>query len=476
MVGPKYKKRPVIFDVNNPWTYAPAAYLEDGDVNSIDTWWQRFGDETTNELVLQALKNNHDLGAAAARVLEAEAILAEISGQKLPSISYGLDFTRSKSSFNFGGGRISPLSTTWSQSFSITYVLDLFGKLRHNERAAWNDMLGVKENGKAVINSVISSVIISRTNIATLQRELGIAKANTENWQRNYELINRRYERGLVGPLDVRLARENLASSKAAKIRVKLSLIHARNAMDVLLGQRPGSGEKLPETLADLPDLSAVGVGIPASLLDRRPDVRSAELALKAANERIGVSVAQLYPDLTLSASYGRSADRFGDIFKPETEIYSAIMHLAQPIYMGGQLKARVRASKAKYAELAAIYAKTVLVAMREVEDALAKDQLLQERFEQLSKRFKEAEAAYAIANKRYMRGVEPMITVLETERRKRIAETELNLVKGNLWLGRIELFLALGGDWEVPVSDKAGEEEFRAITTIKKSAGGRKL
>jgi len=425
---------------------------------------------------LQALKNNHDLQAAAARVLEAEAILAEVRGQQLPDISYGLDYSRSKSSFNFGGGRISALSTTWSQNFSITYVLDLFGKLRHNERAAWNDMLAVKENGKAVINSVISSIIISRTNIATLQRELAIAKANTENWQRNYDLINRRYERGLVGPLDVRLARENLASSKASEIRAELSLIQAHNALDVLLGQRPSSGERLPETLADLPDLSAVPVGMPAALLDRRPDVKSAELALKAANERIGVSIAQLYPDLTLSASYGRSADRFGDIFDPETEIYSAIMHLAQPIYKGGQLKARVRASKAKYAELAAVYAKTVLIAMREVEDALVKDQLLQKRLEQLAIRFEEAEAAYRLADERYMRGVEPLITVLETERRKRIAETELNVVKGNLWLGRIELFLALGGDWEVPKQDEESEEEYRAITTITKTTGGRKL
>ncbi len=214
------------------------------------------------------------------------------------------------------------------------------------------------------------------------------------------------------------------------------------------MGRHPGSSEELPQTLPELPDLAPVPVGLPALLLDRRPDVRAAELTLKASNERIGVSIAQLYPDLTLTGIWGRSADRWRDIWKDETEIYSAVMRILQPIFQGGQLKARVNAAKARYAELAANYAGTVLTALREVEDALVREELLQQRLKALEVRFNEAVAAEKLAGQRYLRGVERLITVLETERRRRIAENELNNVKGELWTGRVDLFLALGGDW----------------------------
>jgi len=293
-----------------------------------------------------------------------------------------------------------------------------------------------------------SNVVKARADIATIQRRLAIARANNENWQKNLEIIERRYSRGLVGPLDVRLARENLEASKAAEIIIELSLTKAQNALDVLLGRRPGSSEQLPQTLPELPDLTPIPVGVPALLLDRRPDVMAAELALEASNERIGVSIAQLYPDLTLTGTYGRAADVFDDLFIDETEVYSAIFRIAQPILKGGQLRARVDAAKARYAELASNYAETVLTALREAEDALVKEELLQHRMEALKLRLCEATAAEKLAGERYLRGVERLITVLETERRRRIAENELNNVKGELWAGRVDLFLALGGDW----------------------------
>jgi multidrug efflux system outer membrane protein len=182
--------------------------------------------------------------------------------------------------------------------------------------------------------------------------------------------------------------------------------------------------------------------------LDRRPDVQAAEFALKSANEQIGVSIAQLYPDLTLSASYGRSADIFDDLFIDETEVYSALFGITQPIFKGGQLRARVEGSKARYEELAANYANAVLAAIREVEDALVSEQMLQEQLKHVENRFTEANAAENLSTQRYQRGVESILLVLESERRRRIAENELVLLKGRIWTTRVNLFLALGGDW----------------------------
>jgi len=454
MVGPKYSRPETTADVATGYV-RPGKHSEDvNNLEVIDRWWERFGDPITAELVRQTLENNYDLKAAAARVLQAQASLAEAHGRLWPDVSYDLSRDRSKRSFNlgggpFGGGRFSILTETWQQNISVAYVVDLFGKLRHLERAAWADMLAAEANEQALINSIIATVIRARVDIATIQKRLAIARANTESRRSTLEIVERRYENGLVGLVDVRLARENLESSKALEPSIELSLLTAHNALDVLLACQPGSSEPLPETLADLPDLESLPIGVPALLLDRRPDVISAEFALRATNERIGVSIAQLYPDLTLTASYGASADRWRDIWEHFAETYSALFHLAQPIFKGGQLRAQIDAAKARYEEMAANYAGVVLTAMREVEDALVSEQMLQRQLEHTQRQFKEALAAEELSRQRYQWGVEGILAVLESERRRRIAEEQIAILKGQIWTTRVNLFLALGGDWD---------------------------
>ncbi|MCK5089977.1 MAG: TolC family protein, partial [Hyphomicrobiaceae bacterium] len=220
------------------------------------------------------------------------------------------------------------------------------------------------------------------------------------------------------------------------------------HALDVLLGYRPGSSEQLSGALDVLPDLEPVRIGLPAALLDRRPDVRAAELMVRAANEEIGVSIAQLYPDLTLVANYGAGADRWRDIWEHFSETYSATVGLSQPVFTGGRLRAQVDAAEARHVELAANYAGTVLTAMKEVEDALIAEQMLHKEHEHTELRFKEATAAESLSQERYQRGVDSILTVLETERRRRIAEELLVILKARIWTTRVNLHLALGGDW----------------------------
>lgn len=448
MVGPKYSRPETAADTEEGYYYAGKHGQDVNDLPEIDRWWKRFGDDTTSELVQRALEQNYDLKAAAARVLQAQAALAESKGRRLPDITYNFLGSRDKRTINFGTGRFSALTTTYSQDFTANYVLDLFGKLKHAERASWEDLLSTKADEQALINTLIASVIRTRVNIATIQRRLNIARAITESRQETLDIVERRYNQGLTSPLDVRLARENLASAKAAEPRIELSLIEAQTGLDTLLGRRPGSSRILPETLPDLPDLEPVPVGLPASLLDRRPDLVAAEAGLRAANERTGVSVAQLYPDLTLTGAYGRTSDRFRDLWISETEVYSAIFRLAQPIFKGGQLRAQVDASKARFAELAANYAGAVLGALKEVEDALIGEELLQAELKETRTTLSEATAAEALARSRYQLGLEKIITVLESERRRRNAENALAILKGQIWTTRVNLFLALGGDW----------------------------
>jgi multidrug efflux system outer membrane protein len=451
MVGPKYERPMTAADTNDGYFNAADHITDFNDFGDTDHWWHRFGDPVTAELVCQMLESNYDLKASAARVLQAQAALAQAHGARLPGVSYTLDRDRSKVSFNLGalgGGRFSFMNTTWSQNISVAYIVDFFGKLKHAERAAWAQLLAAEANEQALTNTMIATVIEARVNIATIQRRLAIARANTKSRQETLRIVDRRYNEGLVGPVDVRLARENLEASLALEPAIELSLIKAHHALDVLLGHRPGRSEQLPGTLAELPDLEPVRIGLPAGLLDRRPDVRAAELMVRAANEEIGVSIAQLYPDVTLVANYGASADRWRDLWEHFSETYSALAGLSQPIFAGGRLRAQVDAAEARHAEMAANYAGTVLTAMKEVEDALIAEQMLQKELEHTELRFEQANAAESLSQERYQRGVDSILTVLETERRRRIAEETLVILKAQIWTTRVNLHLALGGDW----------------------------
>ncbi len=459
MVGPKYSRPETAADANDGYIYAGAHEQDTNVLDDVDRWWERFGDETTTVLVRKMLEGNYDLKASAARVLQAEAALAGAFGKRLPDVSYGISRDRSKRSFNFGG-RFSVMSETWAQGVSVGYVLDLFGKLRRAERAAWAQVLAVQANEEALINSMIATVITARVDIATTQRRLAIARANTLSHTDTLEIVERRYGEGLVGPVDVRLARENLEAARALEPSIELTLAKAHHALDVLLARRPGGSDELPETLADLPDLGPLPIGLPGSLLDRRPDVIAAELSLRAANEEIGVSIAQLFPDLTLTANFGGSADRWRDIWEHSAETYSLLFNFTGPIFKGGQLKAQIKAAKARFAELAANYGQTVLTAIREVEDALVTEQMLQSQFKHTQLRFKEAQAAENLSKERYQRGVESILSMLESERRRRIAEEQLTILKGQIWTTRVNLHLALGGDWDYQDESETDSEK----------------
>ncbi len=462
-LGPDYSRPETPADEAAAFVHADQPVQDANDWQQMDRWWERFGDPLTADLVRQALENNYDLKASAARVLQAREGLVEARGRLWPEVSYNLTRNRSKTYFNFGGGGaedpnnpflsafsggFSPLTTTWSQDISVSYLVDFWGQLRRAKRAAWEELLASEANRQALTNSTIATVIRARVDVAIAQRRLALAKANVESLQQTLEITERRYQGGLVGPVEVRLARASLEGAKAQEPAIASGLAVARHSLDVLVGDSPGTSAVLPETLPELPELPVPPAGVPGALLDRRPDVRAAEFALRAANERVGVSVAQLYPNLVLTASYGRSSDQWEDIWQDFSETYAAIGNLTQPLFRGGQLRAQVRAAKARYEEAAATYGGVVLVAMREVEDALVNEELLQMQLEHTQLQLTESEAAEELSRLRYEQGVESLLTVLESERRRRTAEEQLAILEGRVWMNRIDLHLALGGDW----------------------------
>ncbi len=470
LVGPDYQRPETVAEIAPEFINAAPPMCDVNEVLQIDQWWQHFGDPVTADLVREALTSNNDLKAVAARVLQAQASLAEARGRLWPEISYGLTRTRGKTYIDLGdfasmapggGGGFSFLTTTWNQGVSISYLVDFWGKIRRAKRAAWADMLASQASREALLNSTVATVIQARVDIGMAQRRLAIARANTQSLERTFEITDRRYKGGLAGAADVRLAQANLEQARAQEPDVELTLARARTSLDVLLGRRPGASENLPETLPDLPELEPIEVGVPAALLDRRPDVRAAEFSLWAANERVGATIAQLYPDLTLTGNYGASSSEWENIWDRQYEVYSAITNVAAPIWKGGQIRAQIRAARARYDELVATYAQTVLKAMQEVEDALATERLLLIQIEHRGRQYEEAKAAEELSRRRYELGAESLLTVLAAERNRQVAEEQVTLLQGELWAARVSLHLALGGDWSEPAeSDTPTEQE----------------
>ncbi|OHB49907.1 MAG: hypothetical protein A2Y10_12810, partial [Planctomycetes bacterium GWF2_41_51] len=450
MVGPKYKRPDTMAD-KTQWAFFNNQYSR--DANNPGRWWERFDDETTNVLVGQALERNYDVKMAAARVLQAEAAYRIAGGELLPFITYGSDAGVRRQNTGPPGSLLEDTggvrkTRTFSNVFSINYVLDLFGGLRHAKRAQYNNLLASRANQNAIANSLIATVINSRINIAALQNRLAIAKSNAESLGRTLDIVETRYRMGLVGPVDVRLARQNYASAQTTIPDFELGLRLSQNALDVLIVEQPGIAQPLNEPISELPLPQVIPVGLPATLLQRRPDVVEAELRLKAQNERIGQSVANLYPNITLNGSMGWQSNTSSAIFVNEAWLYSALMSVTQPIFMGGQLRAQVELDRARFTEQAWQYAKTVITAMREVEDEVARENLLRKQLEYAQISYDEALAAEQLARERYSRGVVSILVVLEAERRRNTAEDLLAALKGEIWNARINLFLALGGDW----------------------------
>ena len=440
-------------------SFANAPLVEVSQEVDLSPWWKRFGDEVTVDLVELALAENTDLRVAVARVIEAEASLRSANSTLWPQIDYSASASKSETAFNLPGqGLISVDATNYTASLGLSYQIDLFGKLKRSRQSAWASLLAQEAAAETVMHSVVAAVVRARVQVATLERSLAVAKDIRTSWGQTLEIVERRYRSGLVRAMDLHLARENYASVEGAVLQLEAGLAKSRHSLDVLVGRRPASSAALPDTLPDLPDLEPVPAGLPVDLLDRRPDLRGSELQLQASTYGVGIAIADLYPNLSLSASYGTKTDSISDILDLDRAVYQLIGNLVGPLFNGGARRAEVKAAKARLEAASATYAGAVLRALREVEDALVSDHANLERLKHAKRRLAEARAADRLARDRYQRGVEKLLTVLETERRVRAAEDAFMTTQADVWNTRIDLFLALGGDWSDPEQLNAAE------------------
>jgi multidrug efflux system outer membrane protein len=437
----------------------------------LNKWWHQFNDAYMNQLVDQALLHNYDLKVAAANVLESQALLDSAFAGFWPSLNLSYtprrNFISSSTRFtgNGGGGFITnttsaDFSTRHQVQLGLSWQLDLFGRLRHAYKAASADLAALEQDRVALTHSLVANVLRQRVEQVIAAQRLQVAEQIVASRQITLDSVDRRYRRGVAGSsaVDVRLARENLLSAQATQTALQLNVGLASHALDVLLGRTPLANTKHTTKLTALPALDSQISGIPVHLLDQRPDLKATEFRSIASNQRVGVALADLYPDLTLSGRLGTNTNSLSQFFSLDNLIASVAGELATTLFQGGRLRAQVAAAEARLQAQGARYAQVVLNAVREVDDALLRNRLLDQRLHQVTQQREQARFAESLARKRYIRGIDSLLIVLETERRRQAAEDLQLQIQQLRWNARIDLHLAIGGDW---LADRPAQQNY---------------
>ena len=424
-------------------------------------WWEGFHDPALNDLVDEALANNADLEAAAARVLEAQASVGGATSALLPSLSLGATASRSHTSSDlttFPGLQLT--NNTYNVSGTVTWEADLWGKLRRGRESALAGLLASEQDRHWLAQSLTANVTLAWLQVQELRMQIELNERTVASYRENTQTVGDRYRRGLVSSLDLQLARQNLAAAQAAAPPLRQQLAEARRRLEVLAGRYPAGSvisqagpTKLPEPLPPVP------TGLPSALLDRRPDLLAAEARLHAATAGIGQAKAALFPRFALTAEGGSTTREFSNLLTDPTRAWSLVGNLVMPLINRGATQAQIHAAEARARQAVAAYRSVVLSALAEVENALDRDRNLADQEQLLIDSVVQARSSLDLAEDRYARGLDSLLMLLDTQRRLLSAESQLLSTQRARRAARVQLILALGGPWTDPAAPTAMNE-----------------
>ena len=427
----------------NLFLRTPGSWIEasQGNQGRISTGWlDQFHDPELKRSVEAALDHNRSLKAAAARLREAgeETIVAR--ARRLPSfdissrggVSDGSDFPRVQS---------------YGLNLAASWEPDLWGRLRDLKSASDADFRAAMEDFRAARLSLAANTAKAYTNLVSAQQEVTLAKFTLESFEKNLRIIERNYKATGEGALDIQFARTNVSSAQRTAEARALDRDNAARTLEVLEGRYPTGVIRGASNLPDLP--GAVPAGIPASLVERRPDLAAARAALFASAKRADAARKSLLPDFSLTAASGKDGARLSSLLNANFLLSSISANVDQLIFDNGSLAAQARGALARNDRLVNEYSQLALVAFQEVEASLATDRSLavQEKF--LSAEVQQASLAEKQAERDYAEGINPnILSVLEAQRRANNARAAIIRLKNQRLQNRFDLHLALGGDF----------------------------
>lgn len=442
-VGPDYRPQSAA-DLRLP-DHFQAPVADRIDPAQLVHWWTSFNDPVLTSLIERSLSGNNDLATAQARLRAARAALKGAHGAQLPSLSGSGSASRQDvvdgtgiSGSNFQAG----LDASWEA--------DIFGGLRRSAEAARDTAKSSAASLADVQRSLVAEVALNYVDARTTQARLAVARDNISVQDQTLQIVRWRVQAGLVGDLDLQQAIAQRAQTAATIPTLETNYAASVNRIAVLLGQAPGAVTAemtAPQAIPLGPD--NVEAGLPADLLNRRPDLIAAERSFAAEVARIGVAEADLYPALRLSGSLSTAASNFSDI--GANILGSILSSVTAPIFQGGQIRARIEQQRATADAALAGYRGAILTALEDVENALVTIDRTKARESELITAETAARESVRLAETQYQNGLIDFQSLLQTQQSLLTAQDTRTTARAARASASIQLFKALGGGWDAP-------------------------
>jgi NodT family efflux transporter outer membrane factor (OMF) lipoprotein len=447
-VGPNYKR---------PQTDVPSQFrgAEEGETNRsiADTkWFDLFQDDVLKQLVQTALDRNYDIRIAAERVLETRAQLGITKSNQYPTFAATAQFTAAINSRE-GAQRFIPpgvnIDSSYTQAgFTVGWELDIWGRLRRLTESARAQYLASEEARRGVTTTLVADVSSRYFQLRELDLELEIARKTREIAENGLRLTTLRRNRGAATGLDVHQAEQLLYTATAQIANIERTVGQTENAINLLLGKDPGDvprGKTLEEFIAP----AEVPPGLPSALLERRPDIRQAEMNLVAANAEIGAAKAQFFPQISLTGFQGGQSRALVDLFTMPARFWNFAPSATLPIFNAGRLRSNLHLTEAQEREALISYQKAIETAFREVSDALIGHRKTSEQRAQQELLVKALVETNRLSTLRYRGGLDSYLQVLDAERNLFQGELALAQLRSEELLAVVQLYRALGGGWQ---------------------------
>lgn len=426
--------------------------MEAAAVPNIDRWWLQFGDPRLTALIDETLAANLDLAIAVARIEEARAGLTIARSSLYPTIDGYGSADRSRRSDATANRFPGPMiSNDFGAGLRASYEVDLWGKIASGADAAASTLLATRYNAETVRTVLAAQVATTYFTLLALDAELTISRDTLATRIESVQLQKMRFEAGLIGEFDLRLAEGERASVAASIPPLQRAIAQTEAALAVLAG-RNARAVFTPVIArgADLQSMKSpeVPAGLPSDILARRPDVRQSEAQLAAASARITEARAQYFPALTLTGLYGSESAELSDLFSGPALVWSLAGSLVQPIFNAGRIAAQVDAATARRQQVEASYVQTVQAAFRDAHNALVAHRSARESYVLQEERREQFARALTLADARYRSGYVSFIDVLDTQRNLLEAERQRVLALRERQVALVDLYKALGGGW----------------------------
>jgi multidrug efflux system outer membrane protein len=369
--GPDYRKPDAASSDTFRETPGPWREAQPRDEIARGRWWEMFGDPQLNALIEKIDVSNQTLAAAEAQFRQAQAGINVARAPLFPSVDGNVSVNRSRSpSGTIGGTTAGRTITTRSASVSASWELDLWGRIRRETEASRADLLATEQARRGVALTLVSAIVTGYVNLLDLDRQLKISEDTLKVRQASVKVFRQRFEGGTISDFEMQQVLAEYEIAVAAIPQAERLIAAQENGLSFLLGRNPGP-------IARASALEALGrplvpAGLPAALLERRPDVQAAEQQLIAANARIGVARALYYPNISLTSSAGSASADLDNLFSGPARTWSFVGQLLGPIFAGGAIAAANRQAEARKAQALAAYEGSIQNAFRDVEDALA--------------------------------------------------------------------------------------------------------